>query len=174
MISARPGACPVFGANNFSIIPSTKAPGPSIRTRSADSRRTCAVSGESAAARVSQRISRASRDAVALPKLPSDVASHRQAAQRDRSNDFERIEQSGQVVGQPFHRDGSCGHVAGSEPAQIRGDHATCIRQGVDLPRPHRVIQWKTMHQQQRLAAASFQHVQFHISHPYANHHPSP
>ena len=90
------------------------------------------------------------------PELQGDVSAHRQSAENHRLGDAQRVEQGRQIIGELL--DGHFVAVAGSlaEAAQVGGDHPAMPRERFELPGPHRVVQRKAMHQQQRNADAAF------------------
>ena len=50
-----------------------------------------------------------------------------------------------------------------AKPTQIRGDHSILICQRVDLSEPHLVIEWKTVHEQQRRATSLINKVESRV-----------
>ena len=57
-------------------------------------------------------------------------------------------------MGHVAHGDGSRRHAALAEPSQVGRNHPVAIREGVDLPSPHRVIERESMDQQNRWPVA--------------------
>jgi hypothetical protein len=90
-------------------------------------------------------------------ELQRDVSAHRQPAEDYRLADLQSVQQGRQIVGELLHGGFIAFGGAAAEAGQIGRNHPAMRGKRFDLAGPHRVVQRKPVHQQERQAGAPFE-----------------
>src|SRR3954464_3760956 len=93
-------------------------------------------------------------------ELPGDIAAHGQSTKKDWLVYFQRVENSGDIVGHLFHRRCARSDATASKPPQVWHDHSAGVRKPLNLPLPHRMIERVAVDEHERQAAAPLDDVE--------------